>query len=706
MDYDTILDNMSIRELLETININHVDEMPYTKLIELLTIKLNSADTQQKHLIYSKIIKRLQKEVGKEHMNNLILNDDGNIKNTTYGKDTTTIKDNFTNPDVTYTTNVKSGTLNPLARRELHYLVHINTKYREKRQNVKFGGANESNLPTTNKTLTSKRIQQSKSNNIVINNIVITHNDTMTYITLQLDADIAEYEALYRQSHSLEFNNFFTITKNINTDDDVFDKIEGISINNKTVKINSSKSITISFTTPDINGDDEYKYWNGVHTNYVSKGVSINNIPISYINDYGNMNGRPITNEDINDEIQDHSLDISESSTPEDIKDAITTKLNTGSILSDDYRRKNKLPLVRLYGKREIFKDPQSGKTKTYMVYGNYTEKSRSLIVTPPSELEFQNNTDNVNCNHIIYMEPNNDFTINLSRNFSIIRMSVDTFAFLNTVYTFSSKKSTSVCLSVNNFFYIKCNDNGYLKKITIPDGTYNAVELFSYLREYFKSDLSPHCLKHLYVGYSTITGKFFFWTSNENKKKYTIYFGRTDETQDLNCDLEQNAGWYMGFKRATYHLQSFTKDQPNLEEFIMLQNSLPTYEGNSDYGNFDNIKYKIEAESIYNPHHQKVLFLVVDDFNNNTNNVHISAYNGECIHDNILAKINIFPSDSTNFSRELMWASIEYYSREYYGPVDVKRLRIKLVDELGNTVNVNENDYSLTLKFDSLYNI
>ena len=174
MDYDTILDNMSIRELLETININHVDEMPYTKLIELLTIKLNSADTQQKHLIYSKIINRLQKEVGKEHMNNLILNDDGNIKNTTYGKDTT-IKDNFTTTDVTYTTDVKSGTLNPLARRELHYLVHINTKYREKRQNVKFGGANESNLPTTNKTLTSKRIQQSKSNNIVINNIVITH---------------------------------------------------------------------------------------------------------------------------------------------------------------------------------------------------------------------------------------------------------------------------------------------------------------------------------------------------------------------------------------------------------------------------------------------------------------------------------------------------------------------------------------------------
>jgi hypothetical protein len=96
----------------------------------------------------------------------------------------------------------------------------------------------------------------------------------------------------------------------------------------------------------------------------------------------------------------------------------------------------------------------------------------------------------------------------------------------------------------------------------------------------------------------------------------------------------------------------------------------------------------------------------VVNDFNNNTDNVHISAFNGECIHDNILAKINIFPEDNTNFTRELMKASVEYYSREYYGPVNVKRLNIKLVDEFGNTVNINENDYSLILKFDCLYNI
>lgn len=703
MDYDTILDNMTIRELLGTMDIKHVDELPYTKLIELLTKKLNSADTHQKRQIYSKIIKRVEKEVGKEQMNNLIVNDEGNIKNTTYGK-YTTIKDNFTTPVVTYTTDVKSATLNPLARREIHYLVHINTKYREKRQNVKFGGANESNLPTTNKTLTAKRIQQSKSNNIVINNIVITDEGAMTHITLQLDADIADYEGLM-QSSPVDFD-CFSITKNTNTHD-VFDKHEYSSQYDKKVKINSSKSITIIFSTPQHINNDNSKYWKGIPTNYVSKGVSINNIPISYINDYGNMNGRPITNEDINDEIHDHSPPISETPTPEEIEKAITN-LHGDSILSNDYRTRNNLPLVRLYGKREIFKDPQSGKEKTYMVYGNYTEKSRSLIVNPHSEPEFQNKTNNTYNNHIIYMEPNNDFTINLSRNFSIIRMSVDTFAFLNTVYTFSSKKSTSVCLSVNNFFYIKCN-GGNLIRITIPDGTYNAVELFSYLREYFQS---VTCLNHLYVGYSTITGKLFFWTSSEEEKDssdYTIYFGQSqmcEKTSDLNCDLEQNAGWYMGFKRATYHLQPFT-NQTNLDEFIMLKNSLAKYEADtSGYSNFDNITCKIEAESIYNAHHQKVLFLVVDDFNNNTDNVHISAYNGECIHDNILAKINIFPSDSTNFSRELMRASIEYYSREYYGPVDVKRLRIKLVDEFRNTVNVNENDYSLTLKFDSLYNI
>ena len=97
---------------------------------------------------------------------------------------------------------------------------------------------------------------------------------------------------------------------------------------------------------------------------------------------------------------------------------------------------------------------------------------------------------------------------------------------------------------------------------------------------------------------------------------------------------------------------------------------------------------------------------MVVDDFNKNKNNTHINAYDGDSIHDNILAQISLEPGDSTNFSREKLTASIDYKSREYFGPVNIKRLNIKLVDEFGEPIDINENDYMLTLKFDSLYNI
>ena len=99
-------------------------------------------------------------------------------------------------------------------------------------------------------------------------------------------------------------------------------------------------------------------------------------------------------------------------------------------------------------------------------------------------------------------------------------------------------------------------------------------------------------------------------------------------------------------------------------------------------------------------------MFLVVDDFCHNKNIVHVNAYDGETIHDNILARINLLPKDSTSFTPILMTASIDYKSREYFGPVNINRLQIKLVDEFGHTVDINENDYTMTLKFDCVYNL
>ena len=41
---------------------------------------------------------------------------------------------------------------------------------------------------------------------------------------------------------------------------------------------------------------------------------------------------------------------------------------------------------------------------------------------------------------------------------------------------------------------------------------------------------------------------------------------------------------------------------------------------------------------------------------------------------------------------------------REYYGPVTIERLNVKLLDDIGNIVNLNSGDWSITLLYECLY--
>ena len=42
--------------------------------------------------------------------------------------------------------------------------------------------------------------------------------------------------------------------------------------------------------------------------------------------------------------------------------------------------------------------------------------------------------------------------------------------------------------------------------------------------------------------------------------------------------------------------------------------------------------------------------------------------------------------------------------TREYFGPVDIMNLTIKLLDEYGRIIDLNHMDWSFTLSFEKLY--
>lgn len=723
---EKLIDNMSIKDILEAINIKNVDEIPYLTLIKLLNKKIENADSSQKKKVFIKIKEKIESKVNNLDLNNLILNDEGNFENTVYNNNV--IKDKQTTPKTTFVTNLKGGVLNPLERREQHYLLHINTRYREKRQNTKIGGGgNSRNTKLIGNSHVANKVRQTTLNEINISKIITskyTTIDDYVQIDVYLHNDIQDLYGL-TTINPPDFKKYLNIISN-NTNTDIFDE-EYLNIDYSQVEVDFINSKHLVFKT-NIEWDSLNTKIINKNAIYTNKDVNIKNIPISYENDYGNIDGRPITDDDLS------SAGIT---MPPISADDLETEIKGLSLFpnnfdlykySDPYRRSQQLPNIRLYGRRELFKMPENKVEKKYTIYGGYTENSKGISIVLPEQDAFENQTSNTTLNMPIHIESNTDFTINLSRNFEIISMSLESFTLVNALYTFSSTRK-------NNFFYITSPyDSSELIKITIPSGTYKGSEIATYLNTRFEAISGFYSLK---VSWSHITGKIVIYYEKSNDcsgcslltdnncdcsglglPEYyqdcelnpdcsgvtnyspTIYFGNMKnvepKTSDLNVNLEQNAGWVLGFKRASYTFQNFATCEESIM-FLLPEKTTPQI---TSIGCF------IEAESVYNPHQLKVVFLVVDDFNNNKNNTHINAYDGDSIHDNILAQITFHPSDGTNFTRENMTASIDYKSREYFGPVNIKRLNIKLVDEFGNPVDINENDYLLTLKFDSLYNI
>ena len=139
--------------------------------------------------------------------------------------------------------------------------------------------------------------------------------------------------------------------------------------------------------------------------------------------------------------------------------------------------------------------------------------------------------------------------------------------------------------------------------------------------------------------------------------------------------------GWQMGFRTAVYDMRGTPTELPQaaISEGICL---------------------------IAGPQY---VFLCIDDFNNNVNNYYAVAFGSSTIAPNIIARLNIKQQLNTAgayglTAGESLTTSLTY-SREYFGPVDIQRMRITLVDDFGRVLDLNNMDWSFSLMFECVYN-
>ena len=163
-----------------------------------------------------------------------------------------------------------------------------------------------------------------------------------------------------------------------------------------------------------------------------------------------------------------------------------------------------------------------------------------------------------------------------------------------------------------------------------------------------------------------------------------SAYSGDASAQSDVR-PLLQYLGWQLGFRTAMYEMR-----------------------GGVDLSGNSVLPQAAVSEGICLISGASYVFLCIDDFNNNVNNYYASAYGSSTIAPNIIARLNIkqLINAAGSFgvvSGESLSTSLTF-NREYFGPVDIQRMRITLVDEFGRVLDLNNMDWSFALMFECLY--
>jgi len=284
-----------------------------------------------------------------------------------------------------------------------------------------------------------------------------------------------------------------------------------------------------------------------------------------------------------------------------------------------------------------------------------------------------------------------NNYSTTISTNFifslpynikNIVSLRLVSIEFPNTIYPFSS----NLCSNCFTIFTYNTNFGGKTGiKVIIPNGFYTAEDLVLYLNSFFA--LTPS-LNRVVCSYNINTGKFIFSQNPATP---------ADEVFDLDftccptdpCSITSHGeidrkhitmGWMLGFRESVYIYED---------------------DYNTTNSQYEEIGYN--PEGTFDSHGTRYFLVSVNDYNKNHSSNMISPFKKDSLADNdILAKI---PYHNEIFKNTQDKCCL-HNERNYFGPVNLNRFEIKIFDEYGRIVDMNNMDYSLSFEIELMYDL
>lgn len=304
---------------------------------------------------------------------------------------------------------------------------------------------------------------------------------------------------------------------------------------------------------------------------------------------------------------------------------------------------------------------------------------------------QFRNNYDTTNNNNFIYTLPT---PIN-----NVISMKLCTAEIPNTWYQINE---------YTNKFYIKVYGSfdaslnivsGTETKITIPIGNWTSSSINKNIRGYFDNNVNG--LAFLYFNVSNTDGKTYirFKTPAEITLMNETYSFNYPTTIPNDMSFEV----YSKDEDRSQRTQTFDTKNDFMSTMGFLSKKYTVYSTNVDV--MWDVSYNgcLKSERVFGQNKISYFFISINDFTNNSKDSIISGYDkNHFLSKDILARIQVkFGSFFMNLDDG---GDNIYKKREYFGPVNIERLHIQLIDKFGNHIDLNNCDYSLSLEFDQLY--
>ena len=205
---------------------------------------------------------------------------------------------------------------------------------------------------------------------------------------------------------------------------------------------------------------------------------------------------------------------------------------------------------------------------------------------------------------------------------------------------------------------------------IVIPDGNYDCESLTQYLNtNYFYESERNDDLQYLKFSINEFNFKSVFEIVNTSgDSNQTIIFSLHLANEE-NDNIMNTLGWILGFRLAKY-----------IE-----------------------IDEAIQSEGIFDGGGDRYIYFCLNEYQYSKNESNIIFFEDTTMDENVLAKIPMINGKLSLVVDDSDGNSL-IKTRRFNGPINMKKVHIRLLDKFGDIIDLNKMDFSFTIELEVLY--